>query len=652
MYLSASRFFYPVLTKMGPRLASSIQEQLNPEGSLYLAPELDAAEFHGRLSERHVASVLLPRFCNDGRLELLIADDDLDRIGDLITKWPNGHPIKLYSVTGGRREYRFNPPGVRPRAHYAVSLFPPHLADGLIGRSALDAAGARVLTPRDAFLACAYRAVYLETGCWECSGSGWIASVDCDVGLRAFAKDAGISLRSPVTPGELDELLNSHGWRPSLDLLERAAHWMAWIRDTLPATEEEEADEPGLTLFFLRQRAIEAGFQSRILDCLRQNGFDPLLVFELDAARAEAASKEFRGGNWGRGPYRVSGGRPAAICVALDLLPVKVDARHRGQFPDCDNRRIVDAKYAARDLVNDGVAKADHYNPVHSTDNTRQTWRAVRVIVPDQEAGLRAKIEELRSEFETGGAVRNLTKHGRRAKVELIHFEGGLAIRKTFRPSALNYMQREIEVMERLSPLRSEVPRLLGRGDNHIVIEYVGDGAMPPPKRRQDARPKPLPLRYVRQLAELIAISVSNGFDPVDLRADGNVIYGPSGLKLIDFEFWRRCDSSTPAEKSMCLAGIPADDSGEGPLARKRTLEPYAIGWYPYTLLSVTSFLNDPPWLQRVKRAANLAKSYARWALRQCSGLAKRGVRRGMRAIANAAVAVVAPRRAPASVAT
>lgn len=651
MYMSASRFLYPVLAKVGPRLGSSIQKQLNPEGAFYLAAEISLDDFHEQVRSRDIQAVVLPPFCNEGRTEILISDDDLDRIGDLVTKWPTGKPVKLYSVTGGRREYRFNPPGVRPRAHYAVSLFPPHLAEGLIERAIFAPDGARVLSPSDAFLACAYRAAYLEAGCWEHTDRGWAASAPHGEELEAIASAAGLSLESPITPHRLDSHLAEQGWRPSLDLLERAAHWMAWIRQILPEADGEQ-DEPGLTLFFLRQRAVEAGFQGPILDCLRQNGFEPLLILELDATQAETAAREFRGGNWGRGPYRVSGGPPATICIALDLLPIGVDAKHQAQFPDCDNRRIVDAKYATRDLVNEAILKRDHYNPVHSADNTRQTWRAVRAIVPEREAELRQKAEQLRAEFTTGTPVRDLTKHGRRAKVELIDWEDGLAIRKTFKPSALEYMQREIEVIERLSPLRPEIPRLLARGGNFIVVEHVGGGAMPPGKRRPGSPPKPLPLREVRELAELIKISVGAGFDPIDLRADGNVIYGPTGLKLIDFEFWRPCNPSTAPERSMCLSGIPLDDDGDRPLNRRRSVEPYALGWYPYTLLSMSSFLYDPPSLQRAKRAANLARAWARWSSTQASRAARGAVRRGMRGFGRIALAAIPAERKPSSATT
>ena len=640
MHSGASRLLDPFLSRVRPMLASSIQRQLNPDGGLFLPEGLSPASFHGQLLERKIASVLLPDFFGPADIELLIADDDLDRIDDLITKWPGSHSIKLYSTTGGRREHRFNPPDVHPRAHYAMALLPPHLADALIGRAQPDDVGIRRLAPIDAFFCCAYRASYLQSECWARSGVDWTPSPECESRLRRLAADAELDLEGPITPQKLDALLDARGWRPSLDLLERAAHWMSWIRDVLPDHEEQE--ESGVSLFFLRSRAVEAGWQPKILECLRENGFELLSVVELDEEQARKAAVEFRGGNWGRGPYRVSGGSPATICVALDLLPISAKDR-RAQFPDCDNARIVDAKYAARDLVNAGVPKADHYNPVHSTDNTAQTWRAVRMLIPEEEQSLRGKIARLRHEFATHGTIRDLTKHGRRAKVELINHHDGLAIRKTFRPSALNFMEREIEVMQRLAPLCAEIPRLLERGKNYFVMEYVGGGAMPPARRRRDEPPRPLPLRHVRKLSRLIATSMANGLDPIDLRADGNVIYTPAGLHLIDFEFWRTCDPAPP-EKSMCLSGIPAGDGGQRPLAAARNRDPYQIGWYPYTLLSVESFLYDPAPLQHIKRAVNFARAYGGWATNACVSFAKRGVRGLTIRAMSAGVRVIGPR--------
>ena len=199
--------------------------------------------------------------------------------------------------------------------------------------------------------------------------------------------------------------------------------------------------------------------------------------------------------------------------------------------------------------------------------------------------------------------------------------------------------------MERLAPLRREFPRLLSCGPNYIIIEYVGDGAAPPPKRLHKRPPAPLPLRDVRKLAELIRIIVANGFDPVDLRADGNVIYSAAGLKLIDFEFWQPCDPATPPEKSMCLAGISAENTNDRPRAGLRNLEPYRIGWYPYTLLNPLSFLYDRPHQQRFKRTVNFVRAYGQWVSRASLSTVARGIRRAGRATLKFPLALIGQQR-------
>jgi hypothetical protein len=381
--------------------------------------------------------------------------------------------------------------------------------------------------------------------------------------------------------------------------------------ETLPPV-DAGADPLGLSLFFIRERAAHAGLAAMLVDSLQDSGFEPLLVATLDPAQSEQAATILRGGNWGSGPYLRSGGPPAVIVVTLDLLPLAPGVGHRAAHPALDNAKIVMAKTAARNLVNAGLPKAERYNALHSIDNAAQAWRIVRELLASHEQALRDTVERMRREFATDGAIEDLTRHGRRAKVELIEFEGQRAIRKTFKSTALRFMEREIEVMQALGPVRQEIPRLLARSPNSITIEYVGGGAVPPPKRR-GLRPRPLPLAQVRQLADFIKASVAHGFDPVDLRADGNVIYIPGSLKLIDFEFWQPCNAATPPERSACLAGAGTLDRSQLPQATRRSLSPYPIGWYPSTLLSVNSFLYDPPWLQQLKRGAGFLLMTGRW---------------------------------------
>jgi hypothetical protein len=372
------------------------------------------------------------------------------------------------------------------------------------------------------------------------------------------------------------------------------------------------SDPPGLCLFFIREEAVNAGLATMLVESLQDSGFELLLMAKLDPAQSEQTASLLRSGNWSSGPFLISDGPPAMILVTLDLLPMSPGARHQAARSALDNAKIVMAKAAARNLVNAASPEAERYNALHSTDNAAQAWRIVRQLLGSQEQAMRDTVERMQRDFATDGGLADLTRHGRRAKVELIEFDGQRAIRKTFKSTALRFMEREIEVMQALSAVRPEIPRLLARSHNSIVIEHVGGGAVPPPKRK-GLRPRPLPLARVRQLADFIKASLAHGFDPVDLRADGNVIYIPGDLKLIDFEFWQPCSAVTRPEHSACLAGAGSSDPGQRPQATRRSLNPYPIGWYPFTLLSLNSFLYDPPWLQHVKRGVGLVLVTGRW---------------------------------------
>jgi hypothetical protein len=624
MQLGSAKLLYRFRNQLGGRLGSAVKRRLNPSRGRFLVPGLGFEAFESKLRERRIGHVLLPSGPASAEPELLVDDAGLDDLADLVTTWPAGAEIKLYSAAG-RPGFTFRPPPLADGTPQSgMALLPPHLAEQLLNRAVASHGGSRVLGADDAFLTFAYRAAYLERDCWTFDEptAEWQAVPAWDAELRRRAAAAGVDLPGPVTALQLDRLLETRGWRPALDLLERTAPWMVWIKGVLPDDAAITGEPAGLTVFFLRQRAVEAGFRQLLLDSVQDNGFEPLLVLDLDPTQREQAALAFRGGNWGAGPFKVSGGPPAVLAITLDLLPLPLQDDQRALYPGCDNLKIVKAKIAARDLINARLGSAERYNALHSTDSSPQAWRVVRQLCPEREQDLRRHAEQMRREFATDGAIKDLSRHGRRAKVELIEFEGELAVRKTFRSTALRFMDREIEVMTALAPLRPEIPRLLGRGQNHIIIEYVGEGEHLPVQNKR-GRPNPLPLAEVRRLAGFLKTCFAQGFDPLDLRAPGNISFTPSGMKVIDYELWRRCDPGVRPEDSFCLQGVPIGDD-ERPRGIRCVGEPYSVGWFPYTLLSPNSFLYDPAWLQHLKRGVNFTRLYARWAAR---GVLKRGAR-------------------------
>jgi hypothetical protein len=602
---------YALRGQLPRRVHSAVIGRVNPTRGRYLVPKLSFDGLIERLNQRDIEYVLLGGAPD--RPEILVSDADLDRVRDLVTLWPIGIPVSVYTPSA-RPGTSYTSPLAERHPRNRMAVFPRRIAEGMLRRAVADPAGPREMTARDALFACAYRAAYMEATCcdWSDSAHKCSRSRGFETELKRLAVAADVSLPEPLTPRSLDAFLAHEGWRPPLDLLEKAAEWAPWIRQAFPALEHAEPVEaPGVAVFFIRERALQNGLKSEILETLKEKGFDLLHVADLDEAQSELAGHAFRGGNWGMGSWKVDGGRPGCIVVGLDLLPLPVSGKLAALHPTCDDLKIIRAKVAARLVVNASCRPGEEYNGLHSTDNSDQAWRVVHDLFPESEELLRKLVDDCRRQFTaTTGAVRDLTRYGSRAKVALVRHDGALAIRKTFRPSALRYMEREADVMETLAPICPEIPRLLARGDDYNVVEYVGESDPLP------QWPYPLPLGTVRQLARFIKTCVANGYDPIDMKPSGNVLLTRHGITVIDYEFWRRCDPATPPEECYCLAGLPKDYTGDRPRGVLFLYDPYPAQWFRFTALSVKSFLYDPAWLQHLKRGAHLSRRYASWLVR------------------------------------
>ena len=95
------------------------------------------------------------------------------------------------------------------------------------------------------------------------------------------------------------------------------------------------------------------------------------------------ARPQLRGGNWGRGPWPISGGPPVAAIVAYDPAPIAPTRKQKKRFPFIANARLL-CKEQLRDAFNDGFAKDQHCNVVHSSDNGREAMDYLRIIMPAQ----------------------------------------------------------------------------------------------------------------------------------------------------------------------------------------------------------------------------------------------------------------------------
>jgi hypothetical protein len=342
---------------------------------------------------------------------------------------------------------------------------------------------------------------------------------------------------------------------------------------------------------------------------LQDYGFELLKNIDLDEQQIEAVARQTRGGTWGRGAYAISGGPPEKLVFALDLVPSPVPSQYTQSYPYLDNGRVLLAKLAVRELIRKQLPRESQFNPLHATDDSVEAWKIVRLFAPEEECALRGTIDRRRAAFKTSDRViRDLTRTGVRAKVELIRYGSGTAIKKTWQPNCLRFMQREAEFMDAMSPLRPEILPVLERGANYLIMPFV-EGK--PPRRVLFGRtfPRLLTIRQITQFRDLLLFLFSRGYDPVDLAPYNLLIDSGGNLKVIDFEFVYRSERPIDVSSAACLYGIPPDFKGDPPKPftshRDPTKDQWQLTWFGCTGLTRESFLHDPPAVQQLKRLLN-----------------------------------------------
>lgn len=357
----------------------------------FIAPEIGGREaFLAALRKRGIAHVMLEElvpasYLRPDSLALLFDDEEVPVIRPMLTNWPVGEPVAAFSTTGL--------PGF---AFGDMPLLPPVLAREILSH-ARDDRGHKRPFPQHAVLMHIYRLLYFSgynagIGSELNAESGAVSPEFADVNVLAeLARDAGLSLPETLTLEALDELMQRHGWKPPIEFLERLAVRNAWIAEGLErAGEWKGAEAPGWAVFYIRERVVEEGKIGTVLDALRGQGFDLPQVPELSAEQLRELSREVRGGNWGRGPFPVSGGEPALVVVGYDANPLSPDDDMLAEFPLLDNARIQHAKRTVRNALHKDLSKSRRYNGLHSTDNSVQAWRAIREMYPGAEVELRA----------------------------------------------------------------------------------------------------------------------------------------------------------------------------------------------------------------------------------------------------------------------
>jgi hypothetical protein len=323
-------------------------------------------------------------------IDVLVADGDIEAFDRVAGELPGIVECEVYSVSGL--------PGTD---YHETAHFPPPVAERMLERAVWWTDCYRVPCPEDHFSGLAYHAVYHkgERSGIPSAGKTYPAakapSHDYAGVLRRMAEAQGLDVE--VTLEGLDEYLHSRGLRPSLDTLARFARSNAWARHRVSAQlAAQDNSYRGLCNFYVRQRAIELDYEHEIIELLESEGVSVLAAIPLTEQERESVASRVRGGNWGRGPWPVSGGKPAMIVVGFDPAPIAPSGRTVERHPILENERILAAKKRIRRDLMERLPPSEHCNLLHSSDTGAEALECLRSIVPQRVDDLLAKVETIR----------------------------------------------------------------------------------------------------------------------------------------------------------------------------------------------------------------------------------------------------------------
>jgi hypothetical protein len=327
----------------------------------------------------------LPQLPPGEDLDLLVEDAGLDEVRSLLDSGPGIQPIDVYSVTGL--------PGADFRS---MPYYPPHLAEKLLARAVMHRELCSVPAAQEHFLSLAYHALYHK---------GYASGIPATASAKPRRAIAGhdytgilqrmaqrLQLPVMITLEALDEYLDAQGWRPPHDMLVRLSRHNRWVRSLMQQSAAREAADDRIAVFLVREEALRRGGTARAEELLRRQRFQILTVKEFDVDSAAKLARTLRGGNWGRGPWPISGGPPVAAIVAFDPCPIAPTRQQKKRFPFLANARLL-CKDKLRDAFNEGLPRDQHCNVIHSSDNGREALDYLRIIMPDEVDHLIASLQ-------------------------------------------------------------------------------------------------------------------------------------------------------------------------------------------------------------------------------------------------------------------
>ncbi len=529
----------------------------------YLSPELGLENFFELLNERKLDYVILRWFDElpfldlDEDVDLLISDEHIEKVRDLLNERVGILPFDIYSVGG------------LPGSNFKnIAYYPPYIAETIVDRRELWNSKYFVPSKRHYFLSLMYHAVYHKG---EKSGipaktGGIVKKIPQDHDypgvLQQLADETGTALEE-ISLESLHQVLEEEGWAPSTDTIRKLIGVSGnWLESIIKSNEHNFEKDGELMVFVVREWAEERQLTPKIIDWFERNGLCLIQAVRLDEEQKRNAAQSMRGGNWGQGPWPVSGGKPSTLLVMYDYHPKPLNAKMKKKYPHVSNEHYL-LKEQLRSEINFSLSKEERANPLHSADDEIEALDYISAVAPDLLQEVRSIVTEWDNAYRTHEKViADVSEKKRRAKVEVIEYQGKKAVKKTYKAGKQRFLEREKFVYGELSKECEFIPKLIDSGENYIIVPYLKTNKV---TESWHIKKQILKRKHKQEIFSINEFFYNKGYALIDFHP-GNILLTSEGLKVIDFEFLYQYKERPPnVRDSFDLNGFPEDFTEDRP---------------------------------------------------------------------------------------
>lgn len=346
--------------------ATKFFEWLRSENIQYVVPR-----FYENLPELHREG---------GDLDLLISDEDIEKVKDYLRTFADvlletndaSIPIGMHSVT---------------RAS-GLPYYPPPLARSMLKNSVDGPAGSKIPNPEDALNSFIYHVLY--------HGKGYATNIpssldgkpetipENDYGKYIKQKADAIGIDIKITMEDLDDYMESVGWRPKRDTLAKIAEKNAWVRDRFFGNREHGGT--GLTVFILKEKALERGLRGDIIEHFKKDGLNIVRDIEFTEGQKKNATDHIRGGNWTGPDGKSEGLLPAGMLIATDPRCIDLPPGYAHDY-----ERLWSKKRKGK--LRSKFDKEGEASIVHAADNSVEAWEYIDYCFSDEIEKIKEEVE-------------------------------------------------------------------------------------------------------------------------------------------------------------------------------------------------------------------------------------------------------------------